>query len=192
MKYLKLFENFSTERLYHGNRKGDFPPQIKRFCGAIFLTTNLDFAKDFAGFDERDEFPNGAVWEVNLRPNLKFCDPTDINTMKKLNLKGIIQKMIQDNYVDPINGTKFREVVGSGFKGFDYETNKEFDIKDKSESIYHYIWRLKNGAWRIIETEPIIKVIKESGYDGFFVIERGTKNIAIFSENSIKNFEKIS
>jgi hypothetical protein len=59
----KLFESIS-EKIYHGNRKGDFPPKRKRFAGAIFLTGNLEFAKNFAGFDEREQFTNGAVWEV--------------------------------------------------------------------------------------------------------------------------------
>ena len=46
LKTYKIFESILSEKLYHGNRKGDFPPQIKRFAGAIFLTTNIDFAKN--------------------------------------------------------------------------------------------------------------------------------------------------
>ena len=49
---------------------------------------------------------------------------------------GGIQKMIDDKYVDEASGTKFNEVAGSGFKGYDPDTDKEFDIKDKSESVY--------------------------------------------------------
>jgi len=191
MKHLKAFESFSIEKLYHGNRKGDFPPKFKRFCGAIFLTSNLGFAKNFAGFGERDQFPDGGVWEVILEPNLKMCNPMEVDTMKKMNLKDIIQKMIDDKYVDPTNGSKFQEVFASGLKGFDYESDKEFDIKDKSESVYHYLWRVKNGSWRILETEPIIKSIKDLKFDGFYVVERGSKNVAIFDENSIQKFEKI-
>ena len=71
MKHIKLFESIS-EKLYHGNRKGDFPPEKKRFAGAIFLTSNLEFAKDFAGFNEKDEFPNGAVWEVELKEKVNL------------------------------------------------------------------------------------------------------------------------
>ena len=193
MKHLnpyKIFESIS-ENLYHGNRKGDFPPEKKRFAGAIFLTSNLDFAKDFAGFNEREEFSNGAVWEVILKPGLKLCNPMEVETMKKINLKGIIQKMIDDKYVDETNGTKFNEISGSGFKGYNPDEDKEFDIKDKSESVYFYLWRIKNGAWRIIECNPIIEKIKNSGFDGFFVIERGSKNVAIFDEKSIKKFKKI-
>ena len=87
MKYLKLFESFGS-KLYHGNRKGDFPPQKKRFAGAIFLTSNLDFAKDFAGMNDGNEFPNGAVWEVELKEGLKLCNAKERKVMIDLDLKG--------------------------------------------------------------------------------------------------------
>jgi hypothetical protein len=189
MKYLKLFESFG-KKLYHGNRKGDFPPQKRRFAGSIFLTSNLEFAENFAGYDEKENFPDGAVWEVTLKPGLKLCNPMDRKVMGELKLKGTIQKMINDKYIDPVNDTKFIE-VSKGFKGYDPNTDKEFDLTDKSESVYFYLWRVKNGAWRIIESEPIIKSIRDFGYDGFTVIERGSENVAIFDEKSIENFKKL-
>jgi len=189
MKYLKLFESFG-KKLYHGNRKGDFPPHKRRFAGSIFLTSNLEFAKDFAGFDERENYPNGAVWEVTLKAGLKLCNPMDRKTMDELNLKDTIQKMIDEKYVDPVNGTTFLEFSGQ-LKGYDPKTDKEFEISNKSESAYFYLWRIKNGAWRVIETEPIIKSIRDKGYDGFIVTERGNENVAIFDEKSIQDFKKL-
>ena len=186
----KLFESIITEKLYHGNRKGDFPPKRKRFAGSIFLTSSIGFAKDFAGFDERESFPDGAVWEIKLKPGIKICDPTTTDSIKKLDLKAVIQKMIDDKYVDAVNGTKFNQ-VGKGFKGYDLETGKEFDIEDESQSVYFYLWRIKNGAWRIIECEPIISAIKSKGFDGFEVTERGAKNVAIFNERGIEDYKKI-
>jgi hypothetical protein len=193
MKHLqsyKLFESIS-EKLYHGNRKGDFPPKRKRFAGAIFLTGNLEFAKNFAGFDEREQFPNGAVWEVKLKSNLRICNPMKKETMKELNLVSILQKMIDDEYVDEANGKKFKANRGKGFKGYDYDIDKEFDLEDTPQSVYNYLWLIKNGSWQIIECEPIISAIKSKKYDGFEVTEKGTKNVAIFEETSIEKFEKI-
>jgi hypothetical protein len=195
MKYLKtyqLFENITSEKLYHGNRKGDFPPTHKKF-GAIFLTSNLNFAKSFAAQDqdEREEFPDGGVWEVKLKPNLKICDCSQIETMKELDLKSILQKMIDDEYVDPINGRKFKSDRGKDYKGFDYDTEKEFDLEDTSQTVYNYLWQIKYGGWRIIECQPIIKAIKDRQYDGYEVTELGSKNVAIFEESSIESFDKI-
>ena len=80
--------------------------------------------------------------------------------------------------------------IGKGFKGYNPDTDEEFDISDQEQSVYHYLWRVKNGAWRVVECEPIISQIKTKGYDGFYVIERGSKNVAIFDESSIENFNK--
>jgi hypothetical protein len=194
MKHLqsyKLFESIISEKLYHGNRKGDFPPEKRRFAGSIFLTNNLEFAKNFAELDEREEFPNGSVWEVNLKPNLRICNPMKSEMMKELNLKSLLQKMIDGEFEDPTNGKKFKSNRGKGFKGYDYETDKEFDLEDTSESVFNYLWLIKNGSWQIIESEPIISEIKSKKYDGFEVIEKGSKNVAIFDEKSILNFKKI-
>lgn len=193
MRYLKEYKIFESieEKLYHGNRKGDFPPKRKRFAGSIFLTSNLDFAKNFAGFDEREQFPEGAVWEIKLKSNLKICDPMQTKIMKELELKSILQKMIDDKYEDPTNGKKFIANRGKGFKGFDYDTEKEFDLEDVSQTVYNYLWLIKNGSWQIIECEPIISTIKDRKYDGFMVAERGSKNVAIFDESSIEKFNKI-
>jgi hypothetical protein len=191
MRHIALFESFVGERLYHGNRKGDFPPKMKRFGGCIFLTSNLAFAKDFSGADERSKFPDGAVWEVWLKPGVNLCDPMDPKIAKKLDLKGVIEKMIVSGYEDETNGTKFKPVSASGMKGYDYDTDREFDVDDPGDSVYHYLWRIKHGAWRIIECAPILEAIKKSGYDGFCLVERGSKNVAIFDENSIREFKKI-
>jgi hypothetical protein len=195
MKHIKsffLFESLNiTGPLYHGNRKGDFPPKRKRFANSIFLTSDIGFAKNFAGFDEREEFPEGAVWEVQLRNNLNLCNPTDEDTMKELDLKSVIQKMIDENYVDSTNGKKFTGNRGKGFKGFDYDKGEEFDLEDTSQAVYNYLWLIKNGVWQIIECEPIIEKIRDFGYGGFVVEERGAKNIAIFKEDSILDFKKL-
>lgn len=180
-------ESSNVEILYHGNRKGDFPPKFRRFAGAIFLTSNINFAKRFA---DVDDFPEGKVFEVILKDGIKLCDLSKRETMKEFNLKDILQNMIDTNYVDSVNGMQIKELNGTGFKGYDYDSDIEFDIKDKSQSVYSYLWRIKNGAWRIIECEPIINEIKKRNYDGFFVVE-GDKNVAIFDENNIHSFKPI-
>jgi hypothetical protein len=193
MRYLKtyqIFESITSEKLYHGNRKGDFPPEKKRFAGAIFLTSNLDFAKNFASLDEKENFPNASVFEVKLKSNIKLCNPMLSETMKELDLVTVIQKMIDSNYIDEINGTKFIKVA-NGTKGYNPDKDEDFDITEKEQSVYHYLWRVKNGAWRIVECDPIINQIKSKKYDGFYVVERGSKNVAIFNESSIEKFNKI-
>lgn len=185
MRYLKKYKIFeAVEKLYHGNRKGDFPPEKKRFANAIFLTTNLDFARQFRG--NTSEFPNGGIWQVELKENLNLCNPMDPKTMLRLDILSTLEKMINDKYKDPVNNIEFKP-VSKGFLGYDPDKDSEFEISSQSESAYHYLWRIKHGSWRIIETAPIIESIKNK-YDGFYVFERGVKNVAIFDEKMIKSF----
>ena len=190
--YRIVCEDIGSAKLYHGNRKGDFPPKQRRFAGAIFLTSNLNFANLFAGSDEPEKYPNRGVWEVRLKPGLKIFDAQDNNMVRNIDLKSIIQELIDSKYVDPVNETKFKEVDGEGFIGYDSDTDTEFKIQNKSQSVYWYLWRVKHGAWRIIECEPIIAAIKSKSYDGFEITERGSKNVAVFDVNSIQGYEKIS
>jgi hypothetical protein len=178
----------NVDIFYHGNRKGDFPPKFRRFAGAIFLTSNINLAKRFA---DVDDFPEGKVFEVILKDGIKLCDLSKRETMKEFNLKDILQNMIDTNYVDSANEMQIKEVDGTGFKGYDYDSDMEFDIKDKSQSVYSYLWRIKNGGWRIIECEPIINEIKKRNYDGFSVTELGNKNVAIFNENNIHSWKTL-
>ena len=191
-----LFEEKGVEgeKLYHGHKKGHFPPRRRPSAGAIFLTSNLNFAKSFASFDDRESWPDGAVFEVKLKPGLKLCDPSDRQTMLELDLVSVIQEMIDDNYVDP-NGRDFkkiRESILGKVYGYNPETDETFLINHIDDSVYHYLWFLKAGSWRIIETVPVIDRIKSKNFDGFFVEEGSNKNVAIFDENSIEKFEKIA
>lgn len=178
------------ERLYHGNRKGDFPPKRKRF-GAIFLTSNLNFAKNFAGYDERAIFPNGVVFEVELNPGVRIMDMMDTKSWEEIGIEKLLFDMIEGRYIDPVNGSKFLPVSGSGLLGYDPKTGKEFQIQKPDDSLYHYLWRVKHGAWRIIECAPISNKIEDLGYDGYYVVEGSSKNVAIFKEDSIMNFKKL-
>lgn len=192
--------------LYHGNRKGDFPPEHRRFAGAIFLTSNVEFAKHFAGLyddeEERGEHErkHANVWKVRLKPGVKICNCMNPKVMAKLNLQETLQGMIDEKYEDKTNGTSFRKVKGGqSFKGYTYKdipadpengieaikAGSEFDIEHESQSVYHYLWRVRHGAWRVIECKPVIDQIRAAGYDGFFVVERGAKNVAIFDDKSI-------
>lgn len=203
MKYLKFYFNFlnesydySNDNWYHGNRKGDFPPEKMRFAGGcIFLTSNLNFAKGFAGLNDEDEKqPTSSVFQIWLKQGLKICNPFEIETMKELDLFNLIKGMIDNKYKDELGGINFgNELKGEGFKGYDYITNKEFDldVTNKDNWPYFYLWRFKNGSWRLIETTPVIEKIKSKGYNGFIVVEGNNKNLAIFDKNSILKFEKI-
>jgi len=131
------------------------------------------------------------VFEVELKPGIRIIDMMDTKSWEEIGIEKILFDMIDDRYVDPVNGSKFLPVSGSGLLGYDPKTGNEFQIQKPEDSLYHYLWRVKHGAWRIIECAPISDKIEDLGYDGYYVVESSSKNVAIFSEDSIMNFKKL-
>jgi hypothetical protein len=46
---------------------------------------------------------------------------------------------------------------------------------------------IENGIWSVIENEDIQQAIKDAGFDSFYVLESGKKNLAVFSANQVKS-----
>ena len=46
---------------------------------------------------------------------------------------------------------------------------------------------LSRGSWQIVEKERIQDAIKAAGFDSFYVLEAGTKNLAVYNPNQIKS-----
>lgn len=46
---------------------------------------------------------------------------------------------------------------------------------------------LSNGNWQTVESRPVQRAIKKLGYDGFYVKEYNTKNLAVYDPNQIKS-----
>jgi hypothetical protein len=56
--------------------------------------------------------------------------------------------------------------------------------KDIYEEEIRYI---KAGAWSMIEKPQVQAAIKAGGFDGFYVLEGGRKNLAVYDPNQIKS-----
>jgi len=46
---------------------------------------------------------------------------------------------------------------------------------------------IKNGIWSVIENADVQQAIKAAGFDSFYVIEGGKKNLAVFDANQVKS-----
>jgi hypothetical protein len=73
---------------------------------------------------------------------------------------------------------------------FDYENPQHIaqltqnpDRLDVEEDIP----RIREGDWNVIEAEDIQELIKDLGFDGFYVKEGGNKNLAVYNPNQIKS-----
>lgn len=46
---------------------------------------------------------------------------------------------------------------------------------------------ISRGSWTTIETPEVQRAIREAGFDGFYVLEAGRKNLAVYNPNQIKS-----
>lgn len=75
---------------------------------------------------------------------------------------------------------------------FDYENPKHIKtLQDQAENQSLFPYSLpegvKKGAWQSIESNEVQELIKEAGFDGFYVKEGGRKNLAVYNPNQIKS-----
>lgn len=64
----------------------------------------------------------------------------------------------------------------------------EKDNRYTERSISYYVGDIKRGNWEAIESRKVQAAIKAMGHDGFYVEERGSKNLAVYNpETQIKS-----
>lgn len=81
-------------------------------------------------------------------------------------------------------------------KPFDYENPAHIEairktfgevLMRKNETGSLPTTAIQNGIWSIIEGADIQQAIKDAGFDSFYVLEGGRKNLAVFDANQIKS-----
>jgi len=79
---------------------------------------------------------------------------------------------------------------------FDYENPKHIEavfgkLKDIFEKYPDYKrllqQQIKDGNWEFIEEKEVIDAIKKAGFDAFYVMEDGVKNLGVFDPKQIKS-----
>jgi len=61
-------------------------------------------------------------------------------------------------------------------------------IQEISADLYpEEIEQIRFGRWTLIEADHVQKAIRDAGFDGFYVLEGGRKNLAVYNPNQIKS-----
>lgn len=168
-------ESLEKEILYHGTASSqkieNFDFSRSSYGNAVFFTKDKKFAETYAF----DEVRNGLVQAeiLDVKNVFDYKDPGKIEE-----LRPIISELIHQNYKSP-TGVSFICNPQGMQVGERFVENPSFE-----DAVDHYIHRLKNGAWRIIETPAIIAFIAER-HDSLKVVEHGRENIAVFNNNQI-------
>lgn len=195
--------------MYHGTARDitEFKPKQ---ANAIFLTDNPDFAESFAAMSARwmgrhaDQFLSSKQLEAGKK--------SAIAKIKKDYNKG---DLLRQKFIDAINGESndfyedAMEYVGKEYQRmlpsaenimpvfikaeypFDYENKDHIDalykglVAELGEDFAGRRERYESGDWSAIEDETVQMVIKQLGFDSFYVSEGTNKNLAVYSPTQI-------
>jgi hypothetical protein len=201
-------EDGSPKVMYHGTSR-----DISKFkpgqADAIFLTDSPRFAERFSKLSEstkgKVDFESLSVdQEIKvLRQAMKMAKEEGIISSAKLeNIEDVIAQgeLPKDFYIksglsdliDYILGAQGGEniipVYVKSEKPFDYDNPNHLDrlsmyFGDDSVTMEE----LADGNWSAIEDPQVQEAIQALGFDGFYVMEEGKKNLAVYKSNQIKS-----
>jgi len=146
--------------MYHGTMR-DFdafdPDKSFTGLGASFFTPDPAFTDDYT-YSGASLGKGGSIMPVYL----KVENPYDATNPAH---REIAKAKIREAYPDGL-------YVGQSFL--------------EGEALVDYIVRDRTG-YRAVEDPRLMVALRESGFDGFYVTERGVRNIGVFSPTQIKS-----
>jgi hypothetical protein len=195
--------------MYHGTAR-DITEFRPKQANAIFVTDRPRFAEGFADmsmdyivrerFNELPDKEKDKVIKSALRlarqnglitpADAKFAYQTAM-TGGSLNRYGIDPQI--KKFMEPYlqTGENIMPVFVRAENPFDFENTAHLDKIDpifrKNENGSLPRNAIENGLWSTIEKEGVQKAIREAGFDGFYVLEGGLKNLAVYEPNQIKS-----
>ena len=195
--------------MYHGTARDitEFKPKQ---ANAIFVTDRPRFAEGFADmskdyivnetFQALPEKAKDKVIKDAIRLAKKngVISPADANfayqtamtngNLNKYGLNPYLAKFMEP-YVQ--TGENIMPVFVRAENPFDFERQDHLDKIDpifrKNENGSLPRNAIENGLWSTIEKDGVQKAIREAGFDGFYVLEGGLKNLAVYDPNQIKS-----
>jgi hypothetical protein len=173
---------------YHGTQKGFIrfgkarSGSIEGQEGPFFFSPDPDFSNQYA---EMALYAGGKNAEVEsgqrmLPVFLSVQNPFD-STLREF------QKQLLD-YVDRglDDGSLTWRDLGTSSKPLSGET--EAQTTRRKYSLFKRILTLEGvDNWKSMESNAAQKFLRENGFDGFFIIENGVKNLAVFDPRQIKS-----
>lgn len=197
----------SPKVMYHGTAR-DIETFVPKQANAIFLTNNPRFAETFT--DMSEEYMVNEMFNQTLSPEQrtdlvkrvatklykeKEITKSDLDfavAQQELGVElGFLPSVVQDSVraeiVDMLpSGKNIMPLYVRAEDPFDYENPNH--IKEiQALSPYDLPRDLQDGSWRDIESYRIQELIKEAGFDSFYVKEGGVKNLAVYDPNQIKS-----
>ena len=199
--------------MYHGTAR-DITTFKPKQAGAIFLTDDPDFANVFSKDSlawmsahpdqfltqkQIDEGKARAIAAIRKDYGTRPEGKTMIDSIKAGNYDDATaegQEYLRKAYKEMMpSGPNIVPAYVRAEKPFDYANPEHMKVIEDYEkanrytdrSISNYVNDVARGNWEAIENRKIQKAIKQAGFDGFYVLEGGRKNLAVYDPAQIKS-----
>jgi len=196
--------------MYHGTAR-DITEFRPKQANAIFVTEDPDFAEGFSGMGEdyimKELFNNATPEQRN-----KLIMDSATRAMKNGNITkfefdeikrdfsqidvtfGFIPFYIEQEVKESLaaqmpSRANIMPVFVRAENPFDYANPDHIEILAKQNKGLNDFMRdeISRGSWQTIEAGAIQKSIRAAGFDGFYVLEGGRKNLAVYEPSQIKS-----
>lgn len=205
-------DNGQAKVMYHGTGRDvtEFKPKQ---ANAIFVTESPGFAEGFSGTGEQymvTELFNNATPEQRNEWIMKAAtravkegsiSKAEFNEIKRDFsqidvtfglVPSSIEVEINDLLLDQLpSRANIMPVFVRAEQPFDFENPEHLakiaPIFKRNENGSLPRQGIESGLWSVIESPGVQKAIREAGFDGFYVMEGGRKNLGVYSPNQIKS-----
>jgi len=195
--------------MYHGTAR-DITEFRPKQAGAIFVTESPRFAESFTEMSEDymvKELFNSLTPEERNQLIMKAANQAvkDGNITKKQlgEIKrefsgmdvtyGFIPASIEIEVSDLLRDrlpsrSNIVPLYVRAERPFDYANPAHLDEIARNDAVSEgALFHVSRGAWSAIEDPDVQEAIREAGFDGFYVLEAGQKNLAVYNPNQLKS-----
>lgn len=175
----------SPKLMYHGTARdiSEFRPKQ---AGAIFVTDDPRFAESFSGLSE-DYMIREALGNLPAAEREALFAKADAiakrdGTYAPDEVNNLARELLPST-------ANIIPVYVSAQNPFDYQNPEHVEkLAKQNNGLSDFVRdEISRGSWETIEDKNIQKSIRAAGFDGFYVMEGGRKNLAVYDSSQLKS-----
>lgn len=200
-------EDGSPKQMYHGTAR-DITAFRAKQAGAIFVTDRPEFAENFASASE--QYLAGDYKDILTEAEIKAAQKETVAAIKadlgstnawaKEMIASVNAGSPKGEALDMFNAALLNQMPSkANIMPLYVKAENPFDYSnpDHASRVAEYVSKIdkgganeagiSSGQWGIIESGSVQKAIRALGHDGFYVVEGGVKNLAVYEPTQLKS-----
>ncbi len=156
--------------MYHGSSR-DFSEFKAKQAKAIYVTTDIDLAKEFTDYSMDYAAKN------NIQGAAPVIYPLYVKADRPFDFEN-------DQHVDEFAAWMEKNKITDNDISVDAAAKSVRGIWDTKNKL---LYAMREGSWGAVEHPVTQRFIHENAFDGFWVMEAGAKNLAVFDPAQLKS-----